>query len=486
MIHVMIVDDEPVSQNYIRGLIPWEEEGYKLHPPVYNGEEAKKILNSLPVNIVFLDVFMPGENGVMLSRYIAERHPGIAMVAISSHDDYDYVREIMKNGALDYILKHRLNEVSLRSALRLIAIREKEPLNPDREKEKRERVRAWLFSGGPCPFPPGSGRIIVSAAKVPLDSLPPESRNVVVMGIISLMENEGEGYITAHYREPDFFVLCIHFANIVSERQTLDLLAQQNQKNRDNIQLIYKLEYLFKDLPPLNPAAIPNQIQRFLDFFPKRGESPPGLGITLPVTRRKTIALFLREANRAGIEFVFHEIFALMSEKDQSDRLAIIRDLGEILKDFAEEKGIPANFSGLSGWAQKRSPKECEDKIRELYRQLMDEAQGLTNQDSYISRARNYILNHYTKDINLEKTAAALTISPSYLSRLFKKETGFSFVDTLNSIRVDAAKACILEGMNLKGTAAFCGFMYYNYFTKVFKDHTGITPTEYFRKRYDR
>jgi len=44
---------------------------------------------------------------------------------------------------------------------------------------------------------------------------------------------------------------------------------------------------------------------------------------------------------------------------------------------------------------------------------------------------------------------------------------------------VEAAKACLLEGINLKTTAASCGFMYYNYFIKVFRDHTGLTPSEF-------
>jgi AraC-like DNA-binding protein len=49
------------------------------------------------------------------------------------------------------------------------------------------------------------------------------------------------------------------------------------------------------------------------------------------------------------------------------------------------------------------------------------------------------------------------------LSRLYKKETGVSFVDCLNRVRVDAARACLLEGMNLKSAAARSGFRYYNY-----------------------
>jgi len=481
MLYVLIVDDEKISQNYIRGLIPWEEEGFHLYPPVYNGEEARKILDASPVDIVLLDVFMPGENGVSLSHYIVDHYPRIAIVAVSSHDDYDYVREILKKGAYDYILKHRLNEETLRSALRgIIAAKNGQPSKP--EEEARERIKAWLFDGAALPFPPENAAIGVSVAKVPLEKLPEGSRNIVIPGIITLMENDpmdntdNSGKIKVFFREPDFFVSCIRFSPGAG-KQAVDFLSLCNSRNRGRIRQIYNLEYYSRDLPLLNPAAIPSQIRRLFVSFRETGFPSRDTGISLSVSHRKILTYLLKENNIAGTELILRSIFSSMDTNEQGAKLAVVRDLGNLFRDFAEERGIPAGFEDLMEWAGQRKPEECGQKFRELFRRLMDE--DARDEDSYVRQARNFMLNHYTGNLNLEKTAGALNISPSYLSRVYKKETGRSFVDALNQIRVEAAKACLLEGMNLKTTAASCGFMYYNYFIKVFRDHTGITPAEF-------
>jgi two-component system response regulator YesN len=104
----------------------------------------------------------------------------------------------------------------------------------------------------------------------------------------------------------------------------------------------------------------------------------------------------------------------------------------------------------------------------------------------HVREAMDYILEHYASDLSLEETASALKISPSYFSRLYKRESGFSFVDGLNRVRVDAAKVCLLDGTNLKQAASLCGFRYYNYFIKVFKDHTGFTPADFIHRGQDK
>ncbi len=55
---------------------------------------------------------------------------------------------------------------------------------------------------------------------------------------------------------------------------------------------------------------------------------------------------------------------------------------------------------------------------------------------NYLERARDYVRKHYREKIYLEDVAETLGISPSYLSRLFKKESGQSLQDFINEERV--------------------------------------------------
>jgi YesN/AraC family two-component response regulator len=503
MFRLMIVDDEPVFQEYIRSLLGWEDEGFELYPPVYNAEDARNLMKENPADIVLLDMFMPGENGVSLSRYIADTYPKTAILAVSSHDDYDYVRELLKNGAHDYILKHRLNGEALNHALRGIADKlsgQALPVLSSAAADLRERIRLWLFNGSRCPFPPGKNRLALTLARLPMDlSLPEQVRAIISPAVISLIEgNSAEDVeISALFREPDVYISCFNFHDTVSEKKIVSFLALHDEKIRNTIRLIYNLEYFRREAPLLvSPVAIPGQIRRMLDSFsfdPAFSRSG-GIGITLSLARKKIFTVALAEKNKAGVELLLHRIFSSMKEEDRGARLSIARDIADLLVGFIKERNLRAPLESriLLEWIQERSPGECEMRFKELFRLVIDgvgtnRALGESPEISdHVRQAADYILEHYASDLSLEETASALKISPSYLSRLYKRETGFSFVDGLNRVRVDAARVCLLDGMSLKQTASLCGFRYYNYFIKVFKDYTGITPADFPHKGDDK
>jgi YesN/AraC family two-component response regulator len=97
----------------------------------------------------------------------------------------------------------------------------------------------------------------------------------------------------------------------------------------------------------------------------------------------------------------------------------------------------------------------------------------------------DYITSHLHGRITLESTAEALNISPAYLSRLFKSETGFSFSDYVNKLKIEEASALLLytRYTDLEISNLLC-FSSQSYFIKVFKKFTGVTPKEY-KKQYD-
>ncbi len=97
-----------------------------------------------------------------------------------------------------------------------------------------------------------------------------------------------------------------------------------------------------------------------------------------------------------------------------------------------------------------------------------------------ISRTIEYIRTHYQEGISLEKTAETLNITPEYLSMLFKREMGMNFSVFLKEFRISHAKR-LLKGTDMKiyEVAQECGYSNSNYFTKVFKEVTGISPAEY-------
>ena len=86
--------------------------------------------------------------------------------------------------------------------------------------------------------------------------------------------------------------------------------------------------------------------------------------------------------------------------------------------------------------------------------------------------------------MSLEEIAASTYLSKTYLSSLFKKETGYSISEYINIVRIERSKSLLLEeNISIIDIANLCGFEDQSYFTKVFKHIVGITPKKYRENR---
>jgi AraC-like DNA-binding protein len=86
--------------------------------------------------------------------------------------------------------------------------------------------------------------------------------------------------------------------------------------------------------------------------------------------------------------------------------------------------------------------------------------------------------------ISLEDTAHRVSMSKEYLARCFRQEMGITLVTYLNRYRVDQAKVLLEKGeLNLTEIAMATGFSSSAYFSRVFRQETGISPSEYTRTK---
>ena len=75
--------------------------------------------------------------------------------------------------------------------------------------------------------------------------------------------------------------------------------------------------------------------------------------------------------------------------------------------------------------------------------------------------------------------AHRVSFSPFYFSKLFKKAFGLSFIEYLTHLRIERAKSLLTQGMSVREVSDIVGFTEPNYFTRVFKKETGLTPSSY-------
>lgn len=105
-----------------------------------------------------------------------------------------------------------------------------------------------------------------------------------------------------------------------------------------------------------------------------------------------------------------------------------------------------------------------------------------TLQDYRAEYACRYVLAHYHENINRDKMAEMVNLSPGYFSNLFRQEVGMSFSDYLIQVRVENAKNLLRRfDQSVDAISKRCGFHSLAHFSRTFKDRCGMSPLK-FRK----
>ena len=113
----LLADDDFLVRSYLKMLSSWEKAGFEITADVRDGEEALEVLDREKIDLVVTDIAMPLMDGIELIREIRRKYPDIYVIVLSCHDEFEYVKKAMKEGADEYVLKNTLNEESLYTVL---------------------------------------------------------------------------------------------------------------------------------------------------------------------------------------------------------------------------------------------------------------------------------------------------------------------------------------------------------------------------------
>lgn len=124
---------------------------------------------------------------------------------------------------------------------------------------------------------------------------------------------------------------------------------------------------------------------------------------------------------------------------------------------------------------------ELLDRINDLIDILIKTIKNIDTKTSnvLVKKALNYISINYNKAITLNNVVAYLEVTPGYISNLLSSYTSKNFTDLVTECRIEKAKELLKENYQIKEIASSLGFGSHNYFSKVFKKVTGLTPKEY-------
>lgn len=464
MYQVLIADDEPSVIASLEESIDWEGLGLKLAASVSNGNEVRKILERQEIDIAILDIRMPGMSGLELCEYIRRKKENIQIIIISGYAEFSYAERAIRYGVLGYCLKPL--EYDRISRLLLKAVNVLESTHPavsgadllDALENGEEKTIADILAA--MGFAEKEFYVAVSIGNGKLEMALPESlviefgRNQFgylsgaplskeqIESFLRQPGNQGIGYLEKQ----------ITAGELAGALDECTVMAYQFFVDPDQRVCTRQDETgAGKILGEISRSMEKNRWDCVCDQLELAGEK---------YRQCFTVRTCIRLANMIYTGSLFRE--------EETDYYIYS------VKQLVGEYGSLTEMIGKLKRAIKMAAagQESSDKYAE---NLSD---GFSN--TAFMRLVQYIGENYKKEISLTSAGEALHMNPNYVSQLFKKEAGITFVQYVTQLRMEeAVNRLTMTKDTAVDIAAEVGFNDYFYFLKTFKKFTGKTPSQY-------
>jgi two-component system response regulator YesN len=478
MYSVLIVDDEePVLDSY--EFMLKSAAGYTLAGKARSGYEALRVIHETEPDLVFMDINIPGLDGLAVIADVHKQFPGMVFVLSTAYERFDLAKRAIPLGVFAYLVKpvsKRTFFSTLDEARETLAKRpaaEEEGEDPGHfffkkimwQEMGEETWEAWrerlalpsdrglvfLLELGEntdvwcgtiaeriaykyhCRFEVilnrglflVSGDIDREAFRARLDAVLKEDLPA------ALPRFRGIGEL---HRGPDLYRSCNEaLGELEEERQELDIRQWERLRI---IQLRRKIG-----------AAPPEELTKLFTVF--WGELFKTYDFALAKAKMIPVFMFLMD-----------------------DCTGCYHDNAEAAPLFAAAEEIMA-IPDMSRW---------ETWAGEAFGKILFQA-GLRRSATFpvpLAKAIAYVHANYAGGIQLNDAADAAQVSPAYLSRLFSEHCKASFIDYVTELRIENAEKLLRESkMTIKEIAFATGYQDPNYFGKLFKKCTGLSPLAY-------
>ncbi|WP_339279832.1 response regulator [Paenibacillus sp. FSL W8-1187] len=523
MLNVLIVDDELLMRIGLKSLINWEEEGFRITGEAANGKEALELAEAAAPDLIVTDIKMPVMDGLELIREVQRDRPDCQYVILSCLDEFHYAQEAIRLGAADYLIKSDMKSSQLLRVLDVVKKRaakttrkEMDGMPPGSVKESIEYLKETLF------------KEVISGYKGERDiAANRESLRIRVQDgpmLLAKFRIDRFEYLRRKYVEQDEKLLRYAILNILEE-----IIPRQRQKEiivMNSAEYVLLMEWL-DDGPPQEFEKLVDKIQEAMNDFlnltmsigASKADGYKGTRKAFQEADEALDDLFFSSGNglvyydrprkkeRCIQRFVWKgaalRSFRQDAELGSETALAFLEELKEQLREGGYTKQAARSayirVLGLISSCFPVLPDSDEDglnvyekllreeRLEGLHRTVVDYLNScrslLTDKElprSYAEQACEMMRQLYTEDISLQFVAEKINVNASYLSRIFKRETGVNFVGYLTRLRMEKAKAMLRENrLKVYEVAERVGYPNTAYFSKLFKKHCGMTPEEF-------
>lgn len=492
MMKVLIVDDEvPVRREM--AAYPWEIYGCCWAGEAKNGKEALQLCAELKPDIVICDISMPVMNGLELAEALQTLHPGIQVIILTGHENFDYVKTALRLNVVDYIVKFEMNEESIGAVIKKARRKMMESgiLKQSARKEMRRKISKYLVQMQNDRIVGAEVREEVEDILHSLNILPGRKGKCTFLFI-----DIPDGYSIAVHEELSEYLEGYKYVEgwsmLFSDIYVVRLSENCDGDYDEWLKLLCSdiIDYL-ESLAEISKlfAVTYREIRKLDQFAACVEEFPIWKGAYFydapeVIYEREKMSVMCNMND--DMEETLNQIFRLIESGEEEFRK---RFIGYTKENRLETEGLKIFTSRwLKNYLQKSgriygdySDFDIQETgtVCDLADYVVQTCTAKTEYRVEIKKAVRIINEEYQKRLKLSDVADRIGLSTQYFSRLFREETGKNYSDYLISVRIERAQELLREGrFKVYEIAEMVGIPNYRYFSALFKKITGFAPKQ--------
>ncbi|WP_127580569.1 response regulator [Paenibacillus koleovorans] len=531
---LLIVDDEPTVRMGLRTYFDWAAYGIEVCEEADDGDVALEAAEKIRPDIVLTDVRMPAMDGITLSKELRKRFPEIKIIFVSGHDDADYLKSAMKVSAIDYIFKP-VNLQELRAVVeRVVAVLDGERTQQRMMEDMSEKLKASmpllrekflmsLVSQGASRTERIPSRLEFLGLRLPerasywvlvlsVDRLADwqESRSEQDWQLLTYaVQNVCQELIDQHLNGYAFELRSGEFVGILYEgeaEEAEERLFALASAMRDNLQKWLKMSVTIgMGERVATPEALTVSFQQAREAAERKWYMGQNQILTMDSLEPERDSLFRFDMAQSG---------KLVSSLNAADPEQVASELEELFEGLAHNRRDGFKYARnvcmqlvlLAGQLMlelnilSREMSEQETMLQEkLFRaETIADLKALVTAylklvcssiqekrcgkaSNLVERVRAVIERRYADNtLTVAEIGKEVFLTDTYVSLLFKQETGRTVNEYLTHVRIEKAKELLRNPIHKFYDVCYAvGYADPSYFSKLFKKVTGSTPSAY-------
>ncbi|MEI7026625.1 response regulator transcription factor [Paenibacillus sp. y28] len=542
---IAIVDDDFQVLRGLKAIIPWEELDAEWSGEAIDGEQGLELVRSARPDIVLTDLYMPGISGIEMIEQLRAEGIESRFIILSGYSDFEYARQAIRLGVEDYLTKPGTVEQIREVLFRTIAALEETYARKLEQGELLESLQTYerllagermvsFVNGTLKADEPGLELVAAKAGwtqqqhvtaiievlrKERIQGLSIADWNLFQFAVTNVVQE----LIQGEWPQADYVwlygyqsAILLHAPVEMLQDAMTERAAALCRRIADCLQSYLGLQVRIgiggvkQAWPELKASAD----EAFQALFYQEMRSPAGAGDAIAVygTGQPDEAGTTPGPVRPDRVRFFQDLSGAMQDGSAEEMLDLILAYAGCRANPEEEAPplyypvVAAEIWAIFQYCTARTGLRMEEVDQQV---VLYELDGITScrlleqwfsmKVRKLSLARKpavsskhqktvetmiqYIHDHYAEDITLEDLAGQLYISKNYLNQLFKRMTGETFMNYVIRVRIEKAKALLLEGNDLiYEIAEKVGYQNVPYFSTLFKKYCGVNPSDLMKK----